>query len=592
MNLYKLKINVIFLAIYIAIFSASIYAQFVDPLSISLFSALSNTGEKPQSKVWYHDDDWWAVIPVKAQGTDPEGAWLYRLNGNAWDDKLIRLSTKTNVNADAKAVDDITYILIFDDSNDEAEFVRIQYSEGSYSIVNGGPTSVINIPLDTDVETATIDVDSNNKVWLASDERVGDDARIHVRYSVGPNYTTWSLAKTLATDPDIDDICAITAFNTSGVPKIGVLWSNQNDNQFHFSYHKDFEVATTWHGPELASPNAGHTGGQSGSFSDDHINLAVSSDGTIYAAVKTSLDADGETHIALLERQSGGTWNVYDVTNSGATRPIALLYQHNSENYIFVLYTKSLTSDNDIVYKYSSTSSISFSTLITLDDTKAFNDVTSTKQICNDEAVILYSASGDAWYGKKTGGSLPVELAFFSGRLNENIVELRWRTETEVNNYGFDIESTKDNSDWLTIGFVEGHGNSNSPKQYNFSDTDINQSGTYNYRLKQVDNDGTYEYSDVVSVEVGVPNNFYLSQNYPNPFNPETRIDFTLPEKQFVTIRVYNTLGEQVAELVNEEREAGSYSVTFDASRLPSGVYIYRLQTLSFAANKKMTLLK
>ncbi|MGB5849452.1 MAG: T9SS type A sorting domain-containing protein, partial [Ignavibacteriaceae bacterium] len=121
-------------------------------------------------------------------------------------------------------------------------------------------------------------------------------------------------------------------------------------------------------------------------------------------------------------------------------------------------------------------------------------------------------------------------------------------------------------------------------------------SGTYNYRLKQIDNDGTYEYSDVVSIEVGVPNNFYLSQNYPNPFNPETRIDFTLPEKQLVSLRVYNTLGELVMELVNEEREAGSYSVIFDASStnggLPSGVYIYRLQASEFAENKMMILIK
>ena len=114
--------------------------------------------------------------------------------------------------------------------------------------------------------------------------------------------------------------------------------------------------------------------------------------------------------------------------------------------------------------------------------------------------------------------------------------------------------------------------------------------------MKQIDFDGTFEYSDVVTVEIGVPDNFYLSQNYPNPFNPSTRIEFTLPEKQLVSLRIYNTLGELVGELVNEVKEAGGYSVTFDASSgvggLPSGVYIYRLQTSSFAANKKMILLK
>jgi hypothetical protein len=198
----------------------------------------------------------------------------------------------------------------------------------------------------------------------------------------------------------------------------------------------------------------------------------------------------------------------------------------------------------------------------------------------------------DPWTVIDDAFPLSVELAFFTAKPDGKSVALRWRTETEVNNYGFDIERFKDNSKWLTIGFVEGHGNSNSPKQYNFIDTDIDQSGTYYYRLKQIDNDGTYEYSDVVSVEVGVPDIFYLSQNYPNPFNPETSIEFTLPGKRFVSLRVFNTLGELVGKLVNEEREAGSYFVTFNASNLPSGVYIYRLQTSSFAANKKMTLLR
>ena len=187
---------------------------------------------------------------------------------------------------------------------------------------------------------------------------------------------------------------------------------------------------------------------------------------------------------------------------------------------------------------------------------------------------------------------LPVELSAFTANFKEDKIVLEWKTETEVNNYGFDIERAIENSDWFTIGFVEGHGNSNSPKQYSFNDTDIQQSGTYYYRLKQIDNDGTFEYSDVVTVTVGVPVLFALSQNYPNPFNPETRIDYTLPEQQNVSLRVYNILGEMVQELLNEIKPPGSYSVTFDASNLPSGIYIYRIQTESFAVNKKMTFLK
>lgn len=192
----------------------------------------------------------------------------------------------------------------------------------------------------------------------------------------------------------------------------------------------------------------------------------------------------------------------------------------------------------------------------------------------------------------------PVELSSFTGVFNGDNIDLYWKTETEINNYGFNIKrySSKSPPIWETIGFVEGHGNSNSPKFYTFTDFDIHNSGNYNYRLKQIDNDGTYKYYHGVSIQVEMPNIFYLSQNYPNPFNPETRIDYTVPAKQMVTLNVYNVLGELVSELVNEIKEAGSYTVTFDASstvaRLPSGIYIYRLKSPGYSVNKKMTLLK
>ena len=192
------------------------------------------------------------------------------------------------------------------------------------------------------------------------------------------------------------------------------------------------------------------------------------------------------------------------------------------------------------------------------------------------------------------GDTNPVELVSFTGVLNDNRVDLYWGTATEVNNYGFNIERSSSllGTTWETIGFVEGHGNSNSPKEYGFTDTEIEKSGNHYYRLKQIDNDGEYAYSDIVTINVGLPDEYYLSQNYPNPFNPETKIDFTLPEKQQVRLRVYNTLGELVRELVNEQREAGSYTEDFNASDLPSGVYIYRLETPTITKNNKMILLK
>ena len=89
-----------------------------------------------------------------------------------------------------------------------------------------------------------------------------------------------------------------------------------------------------------------------------------------------------------------------------------------------------------------------------------------------------------------------------------------------------------------------------------------------------------------------IPNKFNLSQNYPNPFNPSTVINYSIPKSQLVTLKIYNILGQEVATLVNQEQVAGNYKVTFDASRLSSGVYFYSIKTGNFSAVKKMMLLK
>ena len=78
----------------------------------------------------------------------------------------------------------------------------------------------------------------------------------------------------------------------------------------------------------------------------------------------------------------------------------------------------------------------------------------------------------------------------------------------------------------------------------------------------------------------GLPTHFRLEQNYPNPFNPSTTISFSIPEKSFVTLKIYDMLGREVAELVNEELETGSFEKTFNASKLASGVYIYRIAAM------------
>jgi hypothetical protein len=85
---------------------------------------------------------------------------------------------------------------------------------------------------------------------------------------------------------------------------------------------------------------------------------------------------------------------------------------------------------------------------------------------------------------------------------------------------------------------------------------------------------------------------YSLNQNYPNPFNPATTIKYQIPELSFVTLKVYDVLGNEIATLVNEEKPVGSYDIEFDANALPSGIYFYRLQAGSFIETKKMVLMK
>jgi len=89
-----------------------------------------------------------------------------------------------------------------------------------------------------------------------------------------------------------------------------------------------------------------------------------------------------------------------------------------------------------------------------------------------------------------------------------------------------------------------------------------------------------------------LPKQFDLSQNYPNPFNPSTTISYALPTDEFVSLTVYNVLGKAITTLVNEQKHAGSYNISFNASELPSGVYFYKLIAGNYVSIKKMLLLK
>jgi hypothetical protein len=207
---------------------------------------------------------------------------------------------------------------------------------------------------------------------------------------------------------------------------------------------------------------------------------------------------------------------------------------------------------------------------------------------------------------------VPVELISFSGKFEGGNVFINWTTASESNNKGFEIQRSINVNNWAVIGFKKGNGTTTEEHNYTYRDNTVpeNVTGLY-YRLRQVDFDGSIKYSDIIEVTLTKPDGYYLSQNYPNPFNPTTKINYQLPQSGFVTLKIYNILGREVATLVNEEKPAGTYELIWNAvsaaGGLPSGVYYYQLRSTldggqagnpstssgqSFVETKKMILLK
>ena len=200
---------------------------------------------------------------------------------------------------------------------------------------------------------------------------------------------------------------------------------------------------------------------------------------------------------------------------------------------------------------------------------------------------------------------LPIQLANFTATpLDGERVRLDWTTLSEINNYGFEAQRRpEDQGEFQTVpnSFVPGHGTTNEPHTYSFIDSTA-QAGQWRYRLKQTDLDGTIHFGPEVTVlvtgveETQIPMSFALQQNYPNPFNPSTTIRYELPEAAHVTLKIWNTLGQQVATLVDGVEEAGYKSVVWRGENVASGVYFYRIVATagrtSFTDVRKMLVLK
>ncbi|WP_461490421.1 T9SS type A sorting domain-containing protein, partial [Pontibacter sp. HJ8] len=330
----------------------------------------ANSGEKPQSKPWSYDGKWWAVFP------NSSGTHLWRLDGTSWTN-VLRLSSNTTSKADCKVVGNITHILLYQGPSSQMVSVEYESASGTYELWSKR-TSTVGLTLDQGVETATIDVDGNGRMWLAS-AGVSD---IKVRWSDAP-YHTWSSPITVASGVKDDDICAVIALPG----KIGVFWSNQTTRRFGFKTHTDGADPSQWSADEVpASQSALNIGS---GMADDHMNFAVAHDGTLYCAVKTSYNTTGYPLVALLIRRPAGNWDqLYEVSQTG-TRPIVIF--NEALGKLKVVYS-SAEGGGNILYRESSNTDISFGAQRTL-LAGTYNNATSTKANYTSDIVILASNS-------------------------------------------------------------------------------------------------------------------------------------------------------------------------------------------------------
>ncbi len=219
---------------------------------------------------------------------------------------------------------------------------------------------------------------------------------------------------------------------------------------------------------------------------------------------------------------------------------------------------------------------------------------------------VYMTDAANAWFVGNSGlvlnyyepANIPVELASFTSSVSGNNITLNWITASEINNSGFEIErkifdeKSAVNSEWSKIAFVDGKGTTTEISSYSYTDKNLEQ-GNYSYRIKQIDFNGTYKYYNLnETITLTLPSAYSLSQNYPNPFNPLTTIQYQVAEKQLVTLKIYDVIGNEIAILVNEVQDSGLHSAEFNAEKLSSGVYYYTLKAGSFTSTKKMILIK
>ena len=189
--------------------------------------------------------------------------------------------------------------------------------------------------------------------------------------------------------------------------------------------------------------------------------------------------------------------------------------------------------------------------------------------------------------------NLPVELISFTAVPGNGSVKLKWSTASEINNKGFLIQKSNDKINWKNITFITGYGTSLQLNKYIYYDNNPFNGKSY-YKLIQNDFNGTSKVISTIEVNANGLYKYSLSQNFPNPFNPKTEVTYSLATAGFVSLKIYDILGNEAAAIIQEVQEPGKYTKEISADRfgLSSGIYFYTLKVNDFIQTRKMIILK
>jgi hypothetical protein len=352
----------------------------------------SVSGEKPESKLWWNDGQWWGSL----WDNNAQEYHIYRLNPatQSWENSGIVIDDRSDSKGDALWDGAKLYIAshIYNprgtpvSAPNSARLYRYSYDapNQAYVLDNGFPV-VIN---GSESETLTLDKDSSGKLWITWLE----NRRVMVNCSQGDDLS-WGTPFQLPVqggNTNEDDISSLVAF---GGDKIGLIWTNQNTNKIYFSVHLDGQPAGQWENRELA------LGNQSGVV-DDHINISTDGDpgGNLYAVIKTSLNTGNEPQILLLKRDAGGSWSHHEVGKGrdDHTRPIVLADIDNER--IFVLATQKSNGANRIIIKTADMADLIFppgegTLFIQSNVYDNINNPTATKQCLTNQTGLAVLAS-------------------------------------------------------------------------------------------------------------------------------------------------------------------------------------------------------